>query len=177
MGRAEIEFDSDFSEEKLKEIFSFDPVSVAESVADEMLLQEGCPFDSEVNLFITDSGRIQEANRENRGIDAVTDVLSFPVCEYMTPGDFKEAEADPAGCFNPENGRLMLGDILINADRVLSQAEEYGHSVKREFAFLTAHSLLHLAGYDHMTPEEEEIMQIKQESILNKLNIKREDCT
>lgn len=75
--------------------------------------------------------------------------------------------------FDPDSGELLLGDIVLNGDRVYAQAEEFGHSVKREFAFLIAHSMLHLMGYDHMTKEEADVMEGRQDEILNLLNIKR----
>ena len=124
---------------------------------------------------IVDDDAIRELNRRTRNIDSVTDVLSFPVCEFSAPSRFEEAEEDPFGCFDPESGHLLLGDIVICAERVRSQAEEYGHSRRREFAFLTAHSMLHLCGYDHMEPEEEAEMLAKQNEILNALGITRED--
>ena len=173
MAEAVIDFETDLDEETL-ERFDFDLPGTALLAAREVLRFEGCPFDAEASLLVTGSSRIREVNRDMRGLDAVTDVLSFPVCEYDEPGDFSPAEADRAGCFDPENGRLMLGDILINADRVFSQAEEYGHSARREFAFLVVHSLLHLTGYDHMTEEDEQRMTMKQKEILEALNITRE---
>ena len=75
--------------------------------------------------------------------------------------------------FDPESGRLLLGDIVISADHVVAQADEYGHSKRREFAFLVAHSMLHLVGYDHMEPAEEERMFNKQEEILTAAGIPR----
>ena len=83
-------------------------------------------------------------NLEQRGIDRPTDVLSFPMIEYDAPGDFSVIDEETGDAFNPETGELMLGDIVISKEKVLSQAEEYGHSPKREYAFLIAHSMLHL---------------------------------
>lgn len=94
--------------------------------------------------------QIHEMNLEQRGIDRPTDVLSFPMIEYEEPGDFSVIDEESAEAFNPESGELMLGDIVISKEKVLSQAEEYGHLPKREYAFLIAHSMLHLFGYDHM---------------------------
>ena len=93
---------------------------------------------------------------------------------YETEADFSAAEAQEADCFDPETGELMLGDIIISADNVKEQAQKFGHSEKREFAFLTAHSMLHLCGYDHMVKEEAEIMERKQEEALDKLGITRD---
>ena len=77
--------------------------------------------------------------------------------------------------FDPESGELCLGDIVISIDKVYEQAEEFGHSPKREYAFLIAHSMLHLLGYDHMEPEEAKVMESKQENILAKVGITRND--
>ena len=83
-------------------------------------------------------------------------------------------EDNEADYFDPDTGELILGDIMISVDRVFSQAESFGHSVRREFAFLVAHSMLHLCGYDHMEDDERIVMERKQEEILTKLEITRE---
>ncbi|SKB72030.1 probable rRNA maturation factor [Lachnospiraceae bacterium] len=142
-------------------------------VALEVLNQEGCPYEVEVSLTLVDPHDIQETNREFRGIDRVTDVLSFPMIDYDEPGDFSQVEERFSDCFNPETGELMLGDIVICLDRAKEQAEEYGHSVKREFAFLIAHSMLHLLGFDHMEDEEARVMEAKQRQALDHLGITR----
>ncbi len=101
-------------------------------------------------------------------------MLSFPVVSYDPPACWEQAEEDRAGSFDPDNGSLLLGDIVICADRVRDQARQYGHSEKREFAFLEVHSLLHLLGYDHMKKEEERDMFSLQEEILGELGITRD---
>lgn len=154
--------------------FNFDWEAVYQEVALAVLDNEGCPYETEVNLLLTDNERIHEFNRETRNIDAPTDVLSYPNVEYDVPGNFEIAEEQEAGCFNPDSGELILGDIIISVDKVITQAQEYGHSHKREFAFLVAHSMLHLSGYDHMTPEEEQEIIKKQELVLNTLGITRD---
>lgn len=154
--------------------FDFDWEAVYQEVALAVLDSEGCPYETEVNLLLTDNEGIHEFNKETRNIDAPTDVLSYPNVEYDVPGNFDVAEEQEAGCFNPDSGELILGDIIISVDRVIAQANEYGHSPKREFAFLVAHSMLHLSGYDHMTPEEEQEMIKKQELVLNTLGITRD---
>ena len=116
---------------------------------------------AEISVTFTDNDGIQEINREQRNVDAPTDVLSFPLGE--------NGEYD----INPETGAKMLGDIVISIDKVYEQAQEYGHAPLREFAFLVAHSMLHLLGYDHMEPDEAEVMEAKQEEILTKLGITR----
>lgn len=107
-------------------------------------------------------------------MDSETDVLSFPNIAFESAGDFASVELCEADCFDPDSGELILGDIILSADRVLTQASEYGHSVLREFAFLTAHSMLHLCGYDHMEEREAAVMEEKQENVLKKLGITRE---
>ena len=127
---------------------------------------EQCPYEAEINVVLTDNPGIRQVNREYRQIDAPTDVLSFPMLEYVTPSDFSQAEDMFADCFNPESGELMLGDIMISVDKVTEQAEKYGHSQKRELAFLVAHSMLHLFGYDHMEDAQRLVMEQKQNEIM-----------
>ncbi len=125
-----------------------------------------CPYESEVNVLLTDNDGIREINKAQRGIDAPTDVLSFPLCEFEEPGIFDYLEDSVDDNFDPESGELTLGDIVISVDKVRSQAAEYGHSETRELAFLTAHSMLHLCGYDHVEDSEREIMEDIQRDIL-----------
>ncbi|MCR5370952.1 MAG: rRNA maturation RNase YbeY [Clostridium sp.] len=127
---------------------------------------EDCPYEAEVSVVLTDNERIRELNREFRNIDRPTDVLSFPMCDYDTPGDFDWLEEHGDDCFHPETGELLLGDIVISVEKVREQAESYGHPEARELAFLVAHSMLHLFGYDHMEEEERAVMEKKQEEIL-----------
>ena len=153
----------------------FDLKEIADKVTQFILNEENCPFECEINLTVTDNEGIHAINREYRGVDAPTDVLSFPVLEFETPADFSKqvAMGDSLCDINPDTGNLMLGDIMISKDRVISQAEEYGHSELREFAFLVAHSMLHLLGYDHMSDDEAQIMEEKQKKYLNELGIER----
>ena len=127
-----------------------------------------------MNLTLTDNEGIHEINRMYRQIDAPTDVLSFPMLSYEQAGDFSALEEDYEDNFNPDTGEIMLGDIVISVDRVREQAAAYGHSERREFAFLIAHSMLHLFGYDHMTPEDAAVMEPKQRQILEEMNISRD---
>lgn len=155
--------------------FGFDIEELANSVADTVLKMEGCAANLEVGLTITDSEGIHELNKEFRGIDAPTDVLSFPNVSYEKAGDFSVLLGEQlVDLLDPDTGRIMFGDIVINEDRVRSQAKDYGHSVKREFAFLVAHSMLHLCGYDHMEEEEAKVMEKKQEDALGELGITRD---
>ena len=134
---------------------------------------EKCPYEAEVNVILTDNASIQEINREQSRIDAPTDVLSFPLVDYESPADFDHVEEAVEDYFNPETGELMLGDIVISVDKVEEQAEKYGHSQTRELAFLTAHSMLHLCGYDHMEEEERLEMERRQREILDMRGYKR----
>lgn len=134
---------------------------------------EKCPYEAEVNVLLTDNEQIHEINREHRNIDAPTDVLSFPMVDYRKPADFEPLEEASEEYFNYETGELVLGDIVISLEKVLEQAENYGHSVRRELGFLVAHSMLHLFGYDHMEEEERLVMEERQRAVLDGLGINR----
>lgn len=151
----------------------FSEQEVAEAVISETLDYEDCPYEVQVNIILTSNDEIRQINLEQRGIDAPTDVLSFPMIEYAYPSDFTVLEADDMSSFDPDTGELILGDIVISVDKVIEQAEKYNHGIKREYAFLIAHSMLHLFGYDHMDEVERENMEFKQDEILNRLNITR----
>jgi probable rRNA maturation factor len=146
---------------------------IIEDVINKVLDYEKCPYEAEVNLILTDDTEIHKINKEYRDIDRPTDVLSFPMIDYEMPSDFSIVEEQEEDYFNPETGELILGDIIISVDKVLEQADSYHHSVTREFAFLVAHSMLHLCGYDHMEEEEAKLMESKQREILAELNINR----
>lgn len=155
--------------------FPFSVEDVVNAVCEQVLDMEHCDYEAQINLLITDSEGIRMCNSEFRNIDKVTDVLSFPALEYETEGDFSVIDENDASLFDPDSGELILGDIMINVDRVLEQAENYGHSIKREFAFLVAHSMFHLCGYDHMVEEEAARMEEKQETALRLLGITRDE--
>ena len=154
-------------------LLSFDYNTLINKVINECLDYEECPYEAEISILLTDDDEIKEINKQFREIDKPTDVLSFPSIEYMMAGDFSNLEEDTSEYFNPETGELILGDIVISVDRAIMQAEEYGHSIAREIAFLTAHSMLHLMGYDHMHDDERKVMENKQEEVLNRLEIYR----
>ncbi|MFW5646966.1 MAG: rRNA maturation RNase YbeY [Acetivibrio ethanolgignens] len=156
-----------------KETPEFDYEELLCRVIEASLDEEGCPYEAEVNVVLTDNEEIHRVNKEFRNIDRPTDVLSFPMIEYEVPGNFDFLE-ERDDCFHPESGELLLGDIMISVERALEQAVEYGHSLEREMAFLTVHSVLHLCGYDHMEEEERLIMEEKQRLILDKLRITRD---
>lgn len=133
------------------EMEQFTPVmeEMVYQVVGHIVEVEGIEAD-EVSILITNNAEVQGLNAEYRDIDAPTDVLSFPMDDEY------------------------LGDIVISMDKVLEQAEEYGHSPQRELAFLTVHGMLHLLGYDHMEEEDQVRMRAREEEILNELGILRE---
>lgn len=139
-----------------QEIFTLMKNCIQESLKTENFTQN-----VEISLSIVTNQEIKQINKMYRNIDKETDVLSFPLID-----DFKSINQNSP---NP----IPLGDIIISIEKAISQAKEYGHSLKRELCFLTVHSMLHLLGYDHMTNEEESVMFSKQHIILNNLNITR----
>lgn len=146
---------------------------IIENVVLESLDYVECPYEAEVNVIITDNQEIQAINKEHRQIDAPTDVLSFPLVDYDTPADFDHVEDYVEDYFDPDTGELLLGDIVVSVDKVEEQAEKYGHSTTRELAFLIAHSMLHLCGYDHMDDDERLEMEAKQSEILERRGYSR----
>lgn len=159
-------------EEEVNPDFDFAYQKLAEEVIEAAIETEGFPYEAEVNLLLVSTEEIHQINREHRQIDRPTDVLSFPLISYERPGDFSALEQDEDN-FNPDTGEALLGDIVLCVDKVKEQAESFGHSQKREYAFLILHSMLHLFGYDHMTEEETAVMEQKQRYILEKMNILR----
>ncbi len=125
----------------------------------ECLEYEGYDDDYEVSLSFVDNEEIHELNRQFRGIDRPTDVLSFPMLDDE---------------FDIELEEVSLGDIVISLERALEQSKDYNHSFEREVCFLVCHSMFHLLGYDHDTEENTKEMRAKEEHILNKLNITRD---
>ena len=148
---------SDFS---LLELFS----SIAEEISERFALKPPI-YSQHVSVVITDNEEIRELNLSYRGIDSETDVLSFPMYEFDKP-------LKPKGKFiNMQEG--ILGDIVISMPRACLQALEYGHSQKRELAFLFTHGMLHLLGFDHILKEDRQVMEAEQDKILKSLNINR----
>ena len=162
----------DFENEQ-EQSFDFDFVEIARLVANGVLDQEKCPYEAQISLVLTDDEEIHRVNKEFRNVDRATDVLSFPMIDFQTPAQYDFLE-DDYSYFHPETGELLLGDIMISIPRAVEQAKTYGHSVKREYAFLIAHSMLHLLGYDHMVDEERVVMEEKQKKVLDDLHIGRE---
>lgn len=149
---------------RTEEAFSLELSQTIEKIIADALTYEGFQKPCEVSVSIVDNEEIHQINKQFRDIDRATDVLSFPLLT------FEEGEIPDLN----EKDEVLLGDIIISLERAREQAEEYGHSLKREIAFLTAHSMLHLLGYDHMEEEEEKEMFEKQREILNKAGIPRE---
>lgn len=145
-----------------KEELSLNLLKKIKSCCAGALREEGIRDNAEVSLTTVSNEEIRKLNFLHRGKDSVTDVLSFPL------GENGEFDVDP------ETNRIILGDIVISAERAAEQAKEYGHSFEREMCFLATHSMFHLLGYDHEVSEEEEkIMFDKQKRVLDKLGINR----
>jgi probable rRNA maturation factor len=130
-------------------------------VIEATLEYEGIDALCEVSLVFVDNAQIHEMNRDYRGKDQPTDVLSFPQYEKISQLEIYPDE-------------LALGDIVISLERASEQAREYGHSIEREICYLTAHSMFHLFGYDHDTDENTKIMRSHEEAVLGKLGIHRD---
>lgn len=143
---------------------SSEAVRLIEKVVRQAAALEGYEENAEVSVVVVDNAEIRRLNKEFRGIDDVTDVLSFPMMEFL--GDPPAAERE----FEQDS---LLGDIVFSFEKAREQADEYGHSIEREIGFLVAHSMLHLFGYDHESKQEEREMFAKQEKILGSLGLNR----
>ena len=138
-------------------------LSLMQTAADCALLTEGVQRECAVSIRLCDDDAIHEINRQYRGVDRATDVLSFPL--------LSDGKAD----VNQETGYVLLGDVVISLETAVKQAHNFGHSLEREVGFLTVHSMLHLLGYDHETsPLDERKMREKEEAVLEKLGIARD---
>ncbi|MCM1047552.1 MAG: rRNA maturation RNase YbeY [Clostridiales bacterium] len=162
-----------YVENETNKEFPFSTEETFEKVALKVLETENCPYETTVNMLLTDNNGIREYNKQYRSIDKETDVLSFPNIDFEAAGGFDIVEGQEADYFDLSSGELFLGDIIISVEKIEEQAREYGHSALREFAFLTAHSMFHLCGYDHMSEEEAAVMEKKQEEALESLGIGR----
>ena len=141
-------------------------VSLLEKCANETLIYEKVKYPCMISITIVDAQEIHELNLEHRGVDSVTDVLSFPVVNLL----------DGSDCENDGDWyerRLILGDVVLCADRAKQQSEDFGHSYEREMGYLTCHSVLHLIGYDHEDEDERAVMRQKEEAVMELLNLKR----
>ena len=123
-------------------------------------------FNVYISVTLTNPENIRRLNKEYRNIDKETDVLSFPMFEKNEILNLKYIEYEEA-----------LGDIIISVDRVKEQAEEYGHSFERELSYMIVHGFYHLMGEDHIKDEDKKVMREKEEKVLGKLNILREDSS
>jgi len=171
-------------EDEVKPPFDFDMEEIAKLVIQTTLEFEQCPYEVEVSLLLTSDEVIQKLNYDYRGINQPTDVLSFPTNDrarllelFNRESSLEDTEDNDVflSSFIPESGELILGDIVISVDTLVRQAREYGHSNKREFAFLIIHSMLHLLGYDHLEEDERLLMEEKQDKILNAMGITRDE--
>lgn len=131
-----------------------------EDIVEEVLDYEGYSDDYDISISFVDNKEIHELNKQFRGVDRATDVLSFP----MLSDEFEDVEYE----------EISLGDIVVSLERALEQSIEYGHSFEREVCFLVCHSMFHLLGYDHDTEENTREMREKEEAVLTKLNITRD---
>ena len=150
----------------------FDYEALYRDCVDTVLDYLKCPYEACVNLLLTDDEEILAINRDSRGLAVATDVLSFPMTEYEREGDFDHL-SHQSDAFDPDSGELLLGDIVISVDHIHANADAYGHSVKREYAFLIVHSMLHLTGFDHMDEADRTRMEEEQRMIMEILVIGR----
>lgn len=161
---------------KSKDLFSFSLKTTAIKIIDLILSKENIKTKCEANLYIVDNNAIKKINKQERNINKATDVLSFPMINYdivKNIDKYIKTHKSYIDFYNYDKKIVNLGEIIISADKVISQAKKYGHSIKREFSFLVAHSILHLLGYDHIKKADEKIMISKQENYLNELGIVR----
>lgn len=156
------------TEEQLQPEF----LALLEKILADYYLVEAIPEESIVGVTFVDNPYIQEVNREYRGIDRPTDVLSFPM--YESKDDMAAEVETLAELGMLEEQEILLGDIVISLERAREQAAEYGHSNERELCYLFVHGLMHLAGYDHEEEEEKKEMRQHEEALLEKVGVTRE---
>ena len=150
-----IDFIFDYTDETLTE----NQEQVLKKAVETALEMEGFELDCEISVVITDNEGIREINSDYRDIDAPTDVLSFPQYNFLSPTVFAESLTQP----------VMLGDVVISNERLISQAEEIGHSFEDELSYLTVHSVLHLLGYDHIDEQDKKIMRAREKLIVGEI--------
>ncbi len=158
--------------EIINEISSDDFSSLLTKAVEETLKYEGISTPVDVSITVVDEEEIRVLNAEHRDIDKVTDVLSFPMMELYAIEEKDEVLA--ANLVNIGYDTCILGDVVLCLDVAKRQANDYGHSLDREVAFLTVHSVLHLLGYDHMNEEDEMQMRAKQREIMDILGLTKE---
>lgn len=165
-----IQFDNNQS----KEAFDRNMQNLIERAIEAALENECFDKPYEISVLITDNNEIKDINKEHRNIDSETDVLSFPMLQF-TGGYFIKDNYKPDYCdLDPDTGEIVLGDIVISIEKAKEQAQIYGHSLEREVAYLTVHSVLHLLGHDHEKDEDKAIMRRKEEEILYRLGLLRQ---
>ena len=147
-----------------------------ENLIDYALKEEKVTLDYEVSIIFVDNEEIKRLNCEFRNIDRVTDVLSFPMLNYHEGRIYKEIYQDfrfDDSYF--DEGRIVLGDIALSLEKTEEQRIDYGHSFNREACYLLIHSILHLLGYDHLEEDQKKIMRTREEEILNKFDLCRDN--
>lgn len=161
----------DFQE---KNKYEMSLIKTLEQIEKHILEKENVKYDSEISLIFVDNKEIQRINKENRNIDKITDVLSFPTLSYRDGNTYSEEyENKKHDLWDFNEGNLVLGDVVISLEKAKEQSENYGHSFEREVCYLFTHSILHLLGYDHMEEKEIELMRKKEEEYLEKFEIRR----
>lgn len=149
-------------------------MTLMQTAADAAVMTEGVERPCAVCIRICDDEAIHEINREYRGVDRATDVLSFPTVNYPAGVTAGQADRQLRREWDDELDAVMLGDLIISVPHVIAQAEEYGHSVQREAAYLTVHGLCHLMGYDHIEEEDKKQMRAMEEKILSTIAMERD---
>jgi len=149
-------------------------LSLLQTAADCALLTEGVTRDCAVSIRLCDDDAIHELNREYRGVDRATDVLSFPTVGYPAGMTAGSADKYLRREYDDELDACMLGDLILSVPHVLQQAEEYGHSPEREAAYLIVHGLCHLMGYEHIEEDDKRRMRAMEEKILSAIGQTRE---
>ncbi|MBU3216460.1 rRNA maturation RNase YbeY [Clostridium estertheticum] len=148
--------------------------TVIKDVIEYTLCEEKLSIDNEVSVIFIDNEEIKEINKKYRGIDKITDVLSFPMLNYPENKVFKEVyinyKFDQSDLYDE---KLVIGDVALSLERAKQQSDEFGHSFIRECAYLTVHSILHLLGYDHMEEDQKNIMRKREEEILKNFSLTR----
>lgn len=163
-----------YFENCIEKNISFNFEEIGTRIVKYVLEKFECPYEITVSVYLVDEEEIRTLNRENRDIDKVTDVLSFPNIPFEKQADFSIIADSVCDYKDPENDDIILGDVVICVKRMEEQAVSYGHSTIREYGFLLTHSLLHLLGYDHIEDEERIVMEKLQSQILDELNITRD---
>lgn len=160
--------------EDVRGLLDSDARTLMQRCADAAESTEGVSEKTAVFITIVDDEEIREINREQRGKDMSTDVLSFPTVNYPAGQTAGSCAKLLRREYDPEMDACLLGDIVISMDHVRAQAEEYGHSMQRESGYLLTHGLFHLMGYDHMTDEDKPVMRAMEEKSLASIGLTRE---